>query len=94
MERQYSKNLKIILVNEPSTSGENVSSESYLNFINDHELNEIPFIVDKDSKLAAKYGVVALPTTLLITDGKLLRKWENLALPGELAMAIEERLSK
>jgi peroxiredoxin len=96
MQRQYGgKGLKIILIDEsyfenPTTSAD----EKLFNFINDRELKNIDLVRDKpEIDMAKKYGVAVSPTTFLISkQGALIEKWENLALPAQLAFAIDGAL--
>jgi peroxiredoxin len=98
MQRQYEeKGLKIILVDDSyRINAAGATKEILLNFTNDLELKNIALIQDNQKTgIAEKYGVVAAPATFLISrDGIILNKWENLALPAQLAFAIEDRLKK
>jgi peroxiredoxin len=92
MKRQFADaRLKIILVVES-----HFSNESFVNFINDNELENIIMIQDnKDANIGAKYGVTMAPSTFLISaDGTVKQKWEGLVLPAQLAFAIEDVLTK
>ena len=97
MKRQYAeKGLKIILVDESYLTNPNVNAnESLSNFIIDHELEDIPLIQDnRRINIAAKYGVSIVPSTFLISHGTINQEWENLALPAQLAFAIENISAK
>ncbi|MEP6467139.1 MAG: right-handed parallel beta-helix repeat-containing protein [Parafilimonas sp.] len=97
MQKQYEeKGLKIILIDESYlTNASYAKQETLLNFISDHELKDIPLITDSDSlNLAEKYNVTLAPTSFLIAGNIILNKWENLALPAQLAFAIEDALKK
>lgn len=96
LQRQYGgKRLKIILIDESYFENPNTSiKEKLLNFINDHELKNIHLVKDnKEINMAAKYGVAVSPTSFLISrQGTVIGKWENLALPAQLAFAIDGAL--
>lgn len=93
MKRQYeSKGLKIILVNIPTqTGGDHLSKETLASFIADHELENIPLVWDKaNNGIAAKYGVHISPTIFLVSkNGNIAERWENVTLPAQFALAIE-----
>ena len=98
MKRQYAdKGFKIILIDESYlTSRTTRPNESLLNFIHDQELEDIPIIQDnKNINIAGKYGVTIVPSTFLISTGGLInQKWENIALPAQLAFGIENAVTK
>jgi hypothetical protein len=98
MKRQYAdQGLKIILVDESYLTKPNAqTNKSLSNFIYDHELEDIPIINDNmNLNIAAKYGVTIVPSTLLLSvDGTIRQKWENMALPAQLAFAIADVLKK
>ena len=98
MQRQYEeKGLKIILIDESYITNKNlIVKDQIKNFVSDHELENITLIQDNNSiNLATKYSVTVSPTTFLVSGkGIVLNRWENLALPAELAFAIEDALKK
>jgi len=94
MERQYGdKGLKIILVDDrrqEKTDG--ISSENYANLISDLAEDLIVISDDQQTGIAEKYDIKKLPSTFLIAaDGTIVDKWENLALPAQLAFSIEDK---
>ena len=64
------------------------------NFLKDHELEDVLLIQDdRNINIAAKYEVTISPTSFLLSnDGTVTRKWANVALPSQLAVAIEEEI--
>jgi peroxiredoxin len=95
MKKQYGENgLKIILIDESSHINADSRDEMLINFIEDHELNDVVFLRDnKKENAAGKYGTIKFPTTFLISkDGSIKQKWGNVTLSSELAMAIENDL--
>ena len=98
MKTQYNeKGLKIILIDESKFTNRNSDpGEALTNFIQDSELGNIIMIQDdKNATIAAKYGVTITPSTFLISpDGTIQQKWDGLALPAQLAFAIESVLTK
>jgi hypothetical protein len=95
MRTQYDdKGLKLILVDESYRSKAR-NDESLQDFIRDHELEGIPIISDgSDMGIATKYGVTMTPSSFLLVNGTVRKGWEGIALPAQLAFAVEEVLKK
>ncbi len=93
MERQYAdKGLKIILVDDRRQEKvDGTSGKSYANLISDLAEDLIVISDDRQTGIAEKYDIKTFPSTFLIAaDGTIVEKWENLALPAQLAFAIEK----
>lgn len=55
----------------------------------DWQLN-VPLLEDRDDSVAQRFGVVRLPTVLLIArDGRIIRRWEGLTTPAELPFEVQ-----
>jgi hypothetical protein len=97
MLRQYGdQGLQILMINEVEATGSSRNEETWLNYVWDHQSGKITWIND-DSKgtLAGKFGVSQVPSTFLIaSDGRILKSWNQLALPAQTAFAIENELNK
>lgn len=93
MQRQYGiRGLKIIImdVNRVSKNSFNVF---YYNFEKDNPEGFDLVSAKNTRRLAKKIGVDNAPATLLIsTDGRIVKQWNKLALPAQLAFAIEKEL--
>jgi hypothetical protein len=96
MLRQYGDlGLRILMINEVEATGSRRNKEKWLNYVWDHQSDKITWIHD-DSKgtLAGKFGVSQVPSTFLLSsDGKILKSWNQLALPAQTAVAIENTIT-
>jgi len=95
MKRQYEeRRLKVFVILESSPEN-NLISDEVANFINDHELTGIVINNDNSMKPAKNPGPDIYPSTILISeDGYLIRKWQSIVLPAQLAFAIESEIDK
>ena len=93
MQRQYGiRGLKIIIMDVKRVS-KNSFNVFYYNFEKDNPEGFDLVSAKNTRRLAKKIGVDNAPATLLIsTDGRIVKQWNKLALPAQLAFAIEKEL--
>lgn len=71
------------------------SQEDYLNFANDNKEGFLVVRSNQADKIKGKFQVQNSPATFLISaEGIIKKDWRNLALPAQLAFAIEDELIK
>jgi peroxiredoxin len=69
-------------------------ASSLLNLTYDWQMRDtVPLLIDNGGTVTAQYGVRQLPTTYLIRDGRIVQRWDGVALTGLLAIAIETHSS-
>jgi hypothetical protein len=92
MKRQYAgKGLQILLVCESKT----VNNSTLNSFLKDAETEDIKVITGTEThRLIKEFEVTAFPTSFLIDSKQVItQRWDNLVLPGQLALAIENQFS-
>jgi fermentation-respiration switch protein FrsA (DUF1100 family) len=91
MARQYApKGVEVLIVGcNGLCGGPPLAPSALLNFTYDWQLDGVTVLRD-DAATALRYGVSALPTTLLIaSDGRIQRRWDRFVPPAQLALALE-----
>jgi len=95
MARQYArKGLRALAVDAslPRT-GQEPSADALLNTIYDWNMQSLPLLRDAGARVAHRYGARRAPATFLIApDGRVLRRWDGLALAQQLDQAIQGRV--
>lgn len=93
MYKQYSsKGLNVFVIDSSYLdTGRDADHDKLINFVFDWELKQMPLLIDNKSyRLADKYKVKTLPTTILINrDGVIDQRWDGFALSSQLALSIE-----
>jgi hypothetical protein len=82
---------------EQRGSGGNVNGFYQYDRTFDHDVPDmvIQYILEGRTDLAKKFGVKGNMASFLISsDGKIIREWENLVLPAQLAFAVEDELEQ
>jgi hypothetical protein len=91
LSTQYQKRgLRVAIVDDSPVSATN---DALVNTIYDWNLGAVALLSDSGNHAALRYGVIAVPTTLLIDDtGKAVARWGGYLLTAVAVSAITARL--
>lgn len=94
MKRQYEgSGLKVFIILDEMSKTDNDIRNELVNFMDDHELNDMVLNDDQKIIFAGMLEKITFPATFLISgDSYVIRKWQNIVFPAQLGFAIESLL--
>lgn len=90
MARQYAgAGVRVLIVDASRLEGTPPGRDELVNRVYNWHLEDIPLLIDRDGATARQYGVEHIPATFLIgADGRVIQRWDGMALPAQMAFNI------